>query len=244
MSDFDGAVFRLLNGWFGGSAEVYNNGLAFLARGPWIVAILILAGLWFVGEPGAVAIQPGSITRLESRRRVLMLFLALLGTFLIARLLQLALNRPAPLSDLTLNLPLTQTEWQALHARLALHGSFPNEYAALLAVMVTGAFAVRRWFGVILCIGLGYLSILLIGSGLAWLSDIFAGILLGILIGTTALALLPLLRPVLDPFLLLYDRYPGLMYALSFLLLLDMSQQFSVLFGVVRLVTGYAISGY
>ncbi len=91
-------------------------------------------------------------------------------------------------------------------------------------VIITGALSINVWAGLLtLAIGL-YYSILRIGIGFHWPSDVLAGALLGVLVTLLLFVIKPHLVKILDLVILQFDRYPTITYPLSFLMLLDLSQ--------------------
>jgi undecaprenyl-diphosphatase len=82
-----------------------------------------------------------------------------------------------------------------------------------------------------------YLSALRVGVGLHWPSDILAGGLIGTLVTLLCLPLEPMLARWLHPIALQFEAHPRWAYALGFLAMLDLSQQFAATQALLQLVT-------
>lgn len=235
MNAVDGWLVHVLNTWIGGSSDTFSTAIALTNRVPWLLACAILTTLWFAGEAGAIPTKIGRLTRLESRRRVVTLVVALLVSLALAHLLQITIVRLRPFAEVALNVPLNPDQWDSFRGSLLMQGSFPSTVAIVSSIVVTGLFAFNRTAGIIVMAGYVCVNLLQIGLGLYWPSDVLAGALLGILVSSVALAVVPLLRGRLDPGLLQFERHPAAMYLLGFVLLFDLSQKFSGLSELLRL---------
>lgn len=104
------------------------------------------------------------------------------GLALLVFAIKFTIRRPRPSGD-----------WGAIYRNTDPH-SFPSGHAAraaMLAVLAIGTGPV--WFAVLLVLWLPVVSLARVAMGVHYLSDIFAGMMVGILAGLALLALQPLL---------------------------------------------------
>ncbi len=242
MSGLDWWLFRWINAWVARSPAAFYQALDWSSRVPWLLATMTLTGLWFVGEEGVVPTQEGRLTRMEAQRRVLMIIAALVGGFLAARVVQALVDRVRPLAIAPMQVPIPPAVWDQIRAGLSTQGAFPSDHAVMMFVVATGVLTFHRRWGILALAVAAYLSLLRVGVGFHWPSDILGGAVIGI--GSTLLAirLIPWLRRLLDPILLQFRARPALMYALGFLFLWDLSQKFAGLFGLITWLSGYAVA--
>lgn len=241
MAGIDQLLLDWLNTYLARSPGAFTHAIALSDRTPWLLMAFILAALWFVGESGAVPTRRGGKTRLQSRRHVVLTLVAMVLVFILARALQHIVPRSRPLVDLPLQIPIEPQVWSAIRGSLELQGAFPSEHAAILFAVTTGAFSLDRRLGFLAILGSLYFCALRIGIGFQWPSDILAGALLGVLATSLILAAEPLVRPLLEPLLLLFEHRPALVYPVGFLILFDLSQKFAILFAVLAMVFGHAL---
>jgi hypothetical protein len=241
MSGFDQTLVYLLNGWLGSSASAFSSALHIVDRFPWLLGIVLLVGFWFAGERSLVPTRSHSRTQFQNRCHVVGTLIALIVALLIAQAIQHQIFRPRPLTDLSLAIPMPANEWTTIRDSLVNQSSFPSLYAVMAFVIITQTFAVNRIAGAVALLLYTYIGALQIGLGFFWPSDFLAGALLGTLITTVSLILIGRTRRSLETLLLWLDYRPIIMYSLGFLIMLDMSQKFWVLFGALKVILGNAI---
>ncbi len=154
----------------------------------WAAAVVLAhsgdSWLW-MGVLGLIWLLGGG----EWHRRAALLALAVGAQALVIFALKQAIRRERP-----------QGEWGGIYRAIDPH-SFPSGHAtraALLAVMAAGLGP--AWFGLLLLVWAPLVSLARVATGVHYLSDILAGIVIGVLMGALFLALqAPLLQ--LLPFL-------------------------------------------
>ncbi len=224
-----------------GSPAQFYQALALSDRPSWVLASMAFVGMWFVGAATAEAALSRQ-ARIQNRGRVVLLFGALVTSFLVARAVAALVHRVRPIGEIAVPSPIPAAEWTSIKSALAMQGAFPSDHAAMFAVVVVGLFAVnRRLGGLGLILAIGF-AILRVGVGFHWPSDIAAGALIGTLAGVLALWLRGQVSAWLDPLLLWVDRRAPFTYPLLFLIAVDFSQKFIWLFGLLARVAGHSIA--
>ncbi len=216
----------------------------------WLVASAALVAMWFAGKTNT---QSGYIQHLgkESkdqtiiRGHILLLSVAMSASFVLARALQHFFPRQRPMAVTQMEIPIDPTEWHMIKKAISAQGSFPSDHAVMWFVMATGIFWLNRPAGIFAALLGILLSVLRIGTGFHWASDIAAGALLGITMTVGAFWSLRTVKPLksLVYFIVgLFERHPIIMNTLGFLILLDFSRKFAGLFGFLATVLGKSIS--
>lgn len=196
----------------------------------WMIAACALTAIYF--SSGKRQGNDGYTVSRKSIRRVLLLFSALVLSFVSARILGALFNRPRPMLDTPLQIPIDPAQWAEIKSFLEMQGAFPSDHAAMFAVVTVGVFLVSRFWGwVALAVNL-FFVVLRIGVGFHWPSDMLAGELIGI---AMVFLLLRLEKQVYVDKVMewagsFFDRYPVIAYPLAFLVLLDFTQKFNMLF--------------
>jgi len=237
----DNWILHVANHWVARSDAAFYQALSISDRSSWVWAACAFVALWFTGESNPGETQSARVSRLECRRRVLLLALALPLSFLVAQVIQKHVDRPRPLFSADLEIPIDPLVWQNIKNAFSLHGSFPSDHAVMFAVVITGVLSVNAWAGLLaFAIGL-YYSVLRVGVGFHWPSDVFAGAVLGASVTVFLLFIKSYLLKILDFVLLQFERYQVITYPVGFLLLLDLSQKLSMLFYLISLVLSHPL---
>jgi membrane-associated phospholipid phosphatase len=237
----DNWILHVANHWVARSDAAFYQALSISDRSAWVWAACAFVALWFTGESDSTRTQAARTPRLECRRRVLLLALALPLSFVLTQVIQKHVDRPRPLFNAELEIPIDPEVWQGIKDAFSMHGSFPSDHAVMFAVIITGVLSVNVRAGLLaLAIGL-YYSMLRIGVGFHWPSDVFAGAVLGASVTVFLLLIKPHLLKLLDFVILQFERYQVITYPVGFLLLLDLSQKLSMLFYLISLVLSHPL---
>ena len=237
----DNWLLHVANHWVARSAPAFYQALAVSDRSAWVLAACAFVALWFTGESDPVQAQFARLSRIECRRRVLLLGFALPMSFFLAGVIQKHVDRHRPLLDQALEIPIDPLVWQNVKNAFSMHGSFPSDHAVMFAVIITGVVSINVRAGLLAsAIGL-YYSVLRVGVGFHWPSDVLAGALLGASVTLLLLLIKPRLLKVLDFVLLQFERYQIITYPVAFLMLLDLSQKLSMLFYLVSILLGHQL---
>lgn len=241
MELIDIGLLKLFNHWVARSPDAFYKALEISDRLAWLIAGCTIVSMWFVGKPEISGYNSIRLTRLESRRRVVLVFIALMISFVMARVIASIFDRARPLVNTFLEIPIDPNVWHEVRKALSLQGSFPSDHAAMFAVITTGVFTLNRWAGLAALLVSIYFSIVRIGIGFHWPTDMMVGALIGALITLVLLAIKPKLAVVLDPVIFQIERFPTIAYPVIFLVLLDFSQKFSGLFGLLSAILGHPV---
>jgi undecaprenyl-diphosphatase len=121
--------------------------------------------VWLLGSP-------------DWRRRALFLFISILILAVLVLLVKFSVRRRRP-----------EGEWGAIYRSTDPH-SFPSGHAARAAMLaVLGIGLGPPWFGALLVLWAPLVSLARVAMGVHYLSDVAAGVILGILAGLVALIL-------------------------------------------------------
>jgi hypothetical protein len=140
-------LLHIANHWVARSEDAFYQALSISDGSSWVWAACAFVALWFTGEPDPAQTQAGRLSRLECRRRVLLVGLALPLSFMMAQVIQKNVYTPRPLFSAELELPLEPPDLQAIKNSFSMHSSFPSDHAVMFAVVITGVFSVNMWAG-------------------------------------------------------------------------------------------------
>lgn len=216
----------------------------------WFFAATALVGMWFAGKPDT---QMSYIQTLGTsvkdqkliRAHVIVLFCSMAASFVFARVLQHFFPRPRPMAVAQMHIPIDPIIWEQIKSSISTQGSFPSDHAVMWFVMAAGLFWLNRYAGITALIVSILLSIMRIGTGFHWFSDIAAGALLGITVTALTFWLLPkisILERTVYKIVSMFDRYPVISYTLGFLIVMDFSRKFAGLFGIMATLLGKSLS--
>ena len=241
MNELDRQILLWANGLVGGSAGVFEAALLLCGALPLVVCVMVLLALWWTDPEGGPSRDPvlGGGPRmartglLVSRRRCVALALAVALAFVCTRLVAFATELPRPLGRETLQVPLEPGRWQDLVAGMTGFGAFPSDHAALFFALAVGLFAWSRMAGMAGLAVAGLFSVARVMVGFHYPSDMIAGGLLGAALAAGGMAVARRPRWALDSVVDLFRSHPALMYPLLFVLALDFTQHFRMVFSAV-----------
>ena len=109
-------LLKLFNHWVARSPEAFYKALSLSNHPSWLLATCTIVSLWFVGKsevgkPETDSLKLRKLTRLESRRRVVVLFIALAISFVLTRVVASIFDRPRPLVNALFEIPIDPTVW-------------------------------------------------------------------------------------------------------------------------------------
>ncbi|RMH00361.1 MAG: phosphatase PAP2 family protein [Chloroflexi bacterium] len=229
---------QLINHWIARSPATFYQALTMSDRMPWLMAAIVITALWYAGERGTVPTAPGKRTRLQNRTLVILTLASLMVGFILAKGLQGFWQRPRPLNDFPLQVPIEPSVWEAVRQSFFAVDSFPSDHAVMLFVLATGVIYVNKRMGLIVLVASIYFALLRIGLGFHWPLDIWAGACIGVLVMSVAILLEPIVHRLLFSLVLQFEYYPQVMYALAFLVVFELWRKFEDLFVLVSRVSG------
>ncbi|MBV8886188.1 MAG: phosphatase PAP2 family protein [Chroococcidiopsidaceae cyanobacterium CP_BM_RX_35] len=195
-----------------------------------LLIALVLVALWFL--KGAEADRNAKI-----RQRILLMFFALVPTYILARLLQSLVHRSRPIINVSLAIPKNLELWHSGQASFSHYwGSFPSDHEALFFIFTIGFFTINKQLGIWSFLFSLYYGVMRVSVGYLWPSDILGGAVLGSLIILLMLSSKPLLSNASEYLLLQFKLYPAWLYTVSFLFLSDFQQNFLLLKSFFSLV--------
>lgn len=180
----------------------------------------VLVALWFL--KGAEADRNAKI-----RQRILLMFFALVPTYILARLMQGLVHRSRPIIDVSLVIPKNLELWHSGQMGFSHYwGSFPSDHEALFFIFTIGFFTINKQLGIWSFLFSLYYGIMRISVGYLWPSDILGGAILGSFVILLMLWFKSVLSNALEYILLQFKDYPAWLYTASFLFLSDFQQNF------------------
>lgn len=229
-------TFYIINHIVATSAETFYCALEQSDLYPWPLAAATLVGMWFVSQPEVTASTLRDRYYSESRRNTLLVFIALILSFFIAKTLGAFFDSPRPFVVVQdMDVPIDYHVWDLIKNSMKRYGSFPSDHAAMFAVITVGVFSVHRKAGWCALVIACYFALLRIGVGFHWPKDMLVGALIGIAIAVFLLKIKPKLCRFIDPCLrFATERHPALFYPVAFFFLLDMAKRFIVLFHIIK----------
>ena len=242
MFPLDRQILLLVNGVVGGSRALFETALLFCGALPLVGSVAIMLALWWTDperDSGASAPvlggggAPDSTGLWVSRRRCVALAAGIAGAFICTRLIAFATDFPRPLGTEALAVPIDPERWGHLVSGMTGFGAFPSDHAALFFALAVGLFAWSRTIGVIGLAVAVFLSLVRVGVGFHYPSDMLVGGMIGAAFGWFALMAAARPGKALDGVVALFDRHPALMYPLLFVVALDFTQHFRLVFRTV-----------
>ena len=189
---------------------VLLSGANFIKMGPFVFMVV-----WYWNRPPL----------LQRRRVVINGLIGIFIAFFLGRILQVSLpHRARPIQDATLGIVLPPGMSQDI---LGGWSSFPSDHAAIFAALVCLAFALSRPMGIVACLWVVFVVLAERAYlGLHYLSDILAGLALGVIAGLIALRT-PLVRWIGSLLERFSVRHPAPFYAGAILFLDQLSEMFT-----------------
>ena len=238
MFTWDDTLLTWLNHLVALNPQTFVVSLFLSNRVPYILSALTLVALWFQGEESLAAQRPGQLTRQESRCRVILIFVSAVLAFILARFADNLIFRPRPLVDFPLQVPLDPQAWSEIVAAFKSDNAFPSDNAAFWFALAAGLFSYNRraGWGAVLA-GLLF-SLLRVGLGYSYPTDIIAGACLGILTWVGVFSIGDRLTWITHFTLQFFEKAPMLAYPLGLGLLLDITQQLRWIFAGLTILFG------
>jgi undecaprenyl-diphosphatase len=254
MFPLDREILLLVNGVVGGYRALFETALLFCGALPLVGSVVVMLALWWTDperDSGAAAPvlggseAPDSAGLWVSRRRCVALAAGIAGAFVCTRLIAYATDFPRPLGRESLAVPIEPERWGHLVSGMTGFGAFPSDHAALFFALAVGLFAWKRsslavglfaWkrsFGMVGLAAAVFLSLIRVGVGFHYPSDMIVGGMIGSAFGWFALRAAARPGKALDGVVALFDRRPALMYPLLFVVALDFTQHFRLVFSTV-----------
>ncbi|RMH00362.1 MAG: phosphatase PAP2 family protein [Chloroflexi bacterium] len=231
-------VVQLLNQIIAANQWVFIAALQLTGELLWLVNPLLFIWVWYSGASPHVQNTRSREAVHANRQRVLLAFLSASVAFALARFGSGLFARPRPFVELALQVPVSDEIWQGIVAALGSTGSFPGDVAAFWfaqAVVLRGAGRGIGW----LTAGIGFVFVFLrMGLGYEYPTDVIAGVCLGVLLGTAVLLARHRLNWLTRPVLMMFGRFPVIMYPLALLFLFDITQRMAWLFAIIAVLLG------
>jgi len=230
----DHTILLWLNSQIAHSPELFYQALLFSNRIPWILMSLALCWMWFAGSPGLLPRKSGGILNIQARHLALMCIITMPFLFILSQGLQYIIMKPRPLhADIGLLIPIPPQIWGEIIASFPPFGAFPSDHAVVMGLLLGCVWRLNRWLGgIALCLVL-FFTTLRIMLGFHWLTDIIAGLLLGLLAACVIIFTMPYYLPFSQRLNVYFQRMPAISHTLLFLFFYDFSQKFSLLFFLV-----------
>lgn len=240
MNPLDRQLLLWANSLVGDSPALFQAALLLCGALPLVACVAVLLALWWT-DPEGMAHGPrlagaGAEPRLGllvSRRRCVALAGAIGMAFILTRLLAFATDLPRPLGREALQVPLEAEHWQNLVRGMTGFGAFPSDHAALFFALAVGLFAWSRRAGLAGLLMAGLFSAARVVVGFHYPSDMLAGAVMGAALAGGAMVMARGVQPVLDGVVNLFDRRPAIMYPLLFVVALDFTQHFRLVFRAI-----------
>ncbi len=241
MFPLDRQLLHLINGLAGSHQALFEGLLLLCGALPLVACVAVLLALWWTDPEGPAAAGPvlaaGLAPRREgllaSRRRCVMLALAVGASFICTRLIAFATRFPRPLGREELAVPMEADRWAALVDGMTGFGAFPSDHAALFFALAVGLFSWGARAGMAGLALAVLFSTARVAVGFHYPSDMVAGALLGGGLAGLAMSQAGRAAYALDGVVGLFARRPAVMYPLLFVVALDFTQHFRLVFKTI-----------
>ncbi|UCF67498.1 MAG: phosphatase PAP2 family protein [Acidobacteriota bacterium] len=242
MFPLDRQIFLLVNDLVGRSETVFEIVLLFCGSLPLAACVAVMLALWWTNAEGgrrggALALDLGQTGPAEglrvSRRRCVALAIGVALAFVCTRLIAFTGDFERPLGSEALRVPIEPDRWNGLVDVMTGYGAFPSDQAALFFAVAVALFAWSRRAGVWGLIVASSLSIGRIAVGFHYPSDVVVGGMIGAVFGGGSLVLARRSPEFFDLLSELFDDHPTVMYPALFVMALDFTQHFRLVFRAV-----------
>lgn len=226
LLQYDYSLLIFLNTLFAESRHLRSLALIINSVGDFVVACAIVA-MWF-------SVKHGSVNYRHGRVAVLLMLLSLLPAYASARLLQHVVTRPRPIVAVELTPALNAPLWEETKVTFSHWGSLPSDHSVLMTITGITLFGLSR--RVAMCFTLFCLLFFCcrIATGYHWPSDMVAGVGIGAAVSALMLASRSIVEKLLARVVILFDRFPPLLYCMGFSFLVDLSSGFYYTQMIVR----------
>ncbi|RMG48263.1 MAG: phosphatase PAP2 family protein [Acidobacteria bacterium] len=241
MFPLDRQLTLWLNALAGSSRPAFELLLFLCGPVPLAGCVALLLGLWWTDAEGrrggsvplaaAAQAQPPGV-RL-SRRRCVAAATAVALAFVATRVVAFASDLERPLEREALRIPIDPARWRELVSGMAGFGAFPSDHAALFVALAVALFAWSRRWGVWGLSAAVFLCVARVATGLHYASDAVVGGCLGAVSSAALMSAAARNPRPFDMVAAAFDRRPALLYPLLFVIALDFTQHFRLVFGAV-----------
>lgn len=215
MANIDLNVLHFIN-QFAGESTFFDKSVMFISLNHLFKGGIFVLVIWFLWFKKGKKKQYRPIILINIVGCFLVMFLARI----LARILPYRL-RPLHDDSIELSLPVNFNESYAEGL-----SSFPSDHAALFFALATGIYFLKKEYGIIaLLYSLIIICLPRIYLGLHFPSDIIGGAILGIVM-IVLINKIQIFKTIADPLLHFKNVYPGIFYALFFLITYQIADMF------------------
>jgi undecaprenyl-diphosphatase len=240
MFPLDREILLLINRLAGSSVPVFEAALFLCGAFPLVACVATLVALWWTdaqsrGGPFVIGGGFGSMSQALrlSRRRCVAVALAIAGAFVCTRFAGFLADLPRPLAGEDLTIPIDAARFRELSAGMIGFGAFPSDHAALFFALAVGLFAWSRALGTIGLAAATTLSLARVAVGFHYPSDVVVGGAIGAFAAWGCLELQRRSPGFFDLVVRTFDDHPAWTYPALFVVALDFTSHFKLVFGAV-----------
>ncbi|MFQ5669550.1 MAG: phosphatase PAP2 family protein [Acidobacteriota bacterium] len=239
MNGLDLHLLELCNHALASSRGLFEMALLLCGPLPLVGCVVVLLALWWTDLEGgrswrgrllAGGAAPESPGLRISRRRCVSVAQGVAAAFIGARLVAYAVDGSRPLVQESLRIPIEKEQWDGIVGGMLGFGAFPSDHAALFFALAVGLFAWGARLGWAGLVGAACLSFVRIGVGFHYPSDMLAGALMGAGAGLAAWQVERRPARLLDRVVDGAERHPAIFYPSLFVVALDFTQHFKLVF--------------
>ncbi len=238
MFPLDESVFAALNGFVGQSRGLFDATLVLCGQLPLVAVVAVMLTLWWaraggqpIGGHWTIGRQGSELHgRRSSRRRCVALALAVGAAFITTRLMAFAFDVGRPLAGGEMLVPIDPDRWGYIRSSMTGFGAFPSDHAALFFAVAVGLFAWSRAAGLAGLAVATLLCLARISVGFHYPSDMVVGGVIGAGYAAGSIMLVRRSPAQFDLVARLFDEYPAVLYPLLFVVAIDFTQHFRVVF--------------
>ncbi len=229
-----------LNDFIAQSERLFFWALFLSDRVPWVLSSLTLVALWFARRQAGEQVQEfhDRDPVYRQRIRVFSVGLGALLAFIVARPMAYYWNRPRPFLVMPIKAPIDPQIWAEIMRVLGSDGAFPSDHTAFWGAITAGVFLTSPWWGIVALIATTFFAAVRVALGYHYPTDMIAGFFIGTFCVLLVYGFRHKLRWLFDPWLLLFNHQPAWAYALSLMVLLDITQRMAWFFGIMATAFG------